>query len=232
MAWQKILKVSMEEANFYGKTFAPEDYSADRKKYKEDVAEFENRFRGASRGELNYLIKLIHDNLNNPEKLREIAKEIEMPIGNLSDSDIIDLMKRFQRSAVAGVYGSVTRGRTNVLDKYPHLIDVDQYVNTWLRKDASMESAKNKLSKLRKLMIQYFPRYRVDDKLSLFDRIRVTEETVDRFIEREIRHIETMYNNEMNKKRYGGKKAKKTEGQLRNEEALKNYYLTSKNLKN
>lgn len=85
----------------------------------------------------------------------------------------------------------------------------------------SMESAKNKLSKLRKLMNQYFPRYRVDEKLSLFDRIRVTEETVDRFIEREIRHVELMYNNEMNKKRYGGKKAKKTEGQLRNEEALK-----------
>ena len=84
-------------------------------------------------------------------------------------------------------------------------------------------SAKNKLSKLRKLMNQYLSRDRVDEKLSLFDKLTIptTEETVDRFIEREIRLTEGTYNNHRNKKRYGGKKAKKTEGQLRNEEAFK-----------
>ena len=126
----------MEEANFYGKKYAPKDYSADSKKYREDVLEFRNKFENTSVKELDYLILLIHNNLNNPEKLREIAKEIEMPIGNLSDSDIIDLMKRFQQNAVARVYTSA-RGSAggNYFRNYRHQIDVDQYVNTFLKRN-------------------------------------------------------------------------------------------------
>ena len=100
MSWEKILKVSMEEANFYGKKYALEDYLADRRQYEQEARDFNDMLLSADRMELHTLVGEIQNNLQNPQKLRELAKRIKLPIGNLSDSRIITLMKNAQRYIV------------------------------------------------------------------------------------------------------------------------------------
>ena len=111
MAWEKILKISMKEANFYGRKYALEDYLADRRRYEQDAQDFNDMLMSADYLELNTLVEEIRNNLNNPEKLRELAKRIKLPHGNLSDSRIITLMEKASRYIMGIVYFKAMRRR-------------------------------------------------------------------------------------------------------------------------